>query len=76
MAAFMALPQYDDESDFHCVTTWSLFDSKWQGVQFSAVAALVHPLASATHVMTSASDGYTTNVSLEEAMKDDVLLVH
>ena len=75
-AAFMSLPQLEDVSDFHCVTTWSLFDSKWAGVQFSTVAALVHPLASATHVMTYASDGYTTNVNLEEAMKDDVLLVH
>jgi len=23
---FLALPQYEDVSDFHCVTTWSQFD--------------------------------------------------
>ena len=73
---FMALPQVDDESDFHCVTTWSLLDSKWRGVQFSTLAALVGVKPAATHVMTYAYDGYTTNVSLEEALKDDVLLVH
>ena len=73
---FMALPQTDDVSDFHCVTTWSLMDSTWAGVQFSTLAALARPLASATHVLTYAYDGYTTNLPLEEALKDDVLLVH
>src|SRR4051812_9422452 len=74
--AFQKLPQVDDTSDFHCVTTWSLMDSEWGGVQFSTLAALVRPLPQATHVMTYAYDGYTTNVPLEEALKDDVLLVH
>ena len=75
-AAFNALPQVEDESDFHCVTTWSLLDSRWKGVSFSTLAALVQPKASAGFVMAYAADVYTTNVSLEEAMKDDVLLVH
>src|SRR3954466_15114677 len=26
---FMALPQVDDVSDFHCVTTWSRMDVPW-----------------------------------------------
>jgi DMSO/TMAO reductase YedYZ molybdopterin-dependent catalytic subunit len=75
-AGFKALPQVDDDSDFHCVTTWSLMDSKWNGVQFSTLAALVHPHPEATHVMTYGYDGYTTNLPIEEALKDDVLLVH
>ncbi len=75
-AGFQALPQTEDESDFHCVTTWSLMDSKWGGVQFSTLAAMVHPLADATHVMAYGYDGYTTNLPIEEALKDDVLLVH
>jgi DMSO/TMAO reductase YedYZ molybdopterin-dependent catalytic subunit len=75
-AAFQALPQTEDVSDFHCVTTWSLLDSKWRGVQLSAVAALVGVDASATHLMTYGADGYTTNLALEEAFKEDVLLVH
>ena len=75
-ADFMALPQHVDQSDFHCVTTWSLMDSKWTGVQFSTLAALVRPLPTATHIMAYAYDGYTTNVALEEVLKDDVLLVH
>src|SRR3954462_8690556 len=30
---FMALPQADDTSDFHCVTTWSKLDINWKGVR-------------------------------------------
>lgn len=72
----LALPQVKDVSDFHCVTTWSKLDIPWEGVQLSTVIALARPLAAATHVMTHAYDGYTTNLPLEEALKDDVLLAH
>ena len=75
-AAFRALPQLEDRSDFHCVTTWSLMDSAWTGVSVGTVLAMARPTAEATHLMTYASDGYTTNLPLEEALKDDVLLVH
>ncbi len=73
---FMALEQVDDVSDFHCVTTWSRFDVPWQGVRVSDLLALVEPHSDATHLMCHASDGYSTNVSLVEALKPDVLLVH
>ena len=73
---FLALPQVKDTSDFHCVTTWSKMDVQWEGVQLSTVLALSRPTPSATHLMTHAYDGYTTNLPLEEALKDDVLLVH
>lgn len=73
---FLRLPQVEDVSDFHCVTTWSLMDSRWKGVQFGTLAALVRPDPRATHVMVYGYDGYTTNLPLEEALKEDVLLVH
>ena len=73
---FMALPQVEDQSDFHCVTTWSRMDLRWRGVQFSTLVALARPKAEATHVMLHSSDGYETNLPLEEALKDDVLLAH
>ncbi len=75
-AALLRLPQIDDVSDFHCVTTWSRLDMKWRGVRVSQVLALAGPLETASHMMIHGSDGYTTNVSLEEALKDDVLLAH
>jgi DMSO/TMAO reductase YedYZ molybdopterin-dependent catalytic subunit len=73
---FMALEQVKDTSDFHCVTTWSRMDVRWVGVRFADLVALAHPHDDATHVMCHAYDGYTTNLSLAEALKPDVLLVH
>jgi DMSO/TMAO reductase YedYZ molybdopterin-dependent catalytic subunit len=73
---FMALPQTDDVSDFHCVTTWSKLNMHWQGVRFVDLAALVQPKETATHILCYSYDDYTTNIALEEALKPDVLLVH
>lgn len=73
-AGLVALPQLEDVSDFHCVTTWSRLDVRWRGVRVSTVLALAEPTEAATHLMVHGSDGYTTNVSLVEATKDDVLL--
>lgn len=73
---FLALPQTDDISDFHCVTTWSKLDMSWSGVRLMDLAALVQPKETATHLLCYGYDTYTTNVSLEEALKPDVMLVH
>jgi len=80
---FMALPQTDDVSDFHCVTTWSRMDLRWRGVRFRDLVALASPKDSARFIVTtgydvdrSSGEPYTTNLSLEEATKSDVLLVH
>ena len=81
--AFLALPQVDDTSDFHCVTTWSRYDNHWRGVRFKAIAELAVPKDTAHFVLTTGYDfmpgsfiPYTTNISLERAVEDDVLLVH
>lgn len=73
---FMSLPQTDDMSDFHCVTTWSKLNVGWKGVRMLDIAALVQPKENATHIMCYGYDEYTTNISLVEALKPDVLLVH
>ena len=72
----LALDQVEDVSDFHCVTTWSRLNVRWRGVRFSELAALAVPDDDVEHVMCHGYDGYTTNVSLVELMKRDVLLVH
>lgn len=72
----MALPQTEDTSDFHCVTTWSKLNMTWKGVSLLDIAALVQPKATATHIMCYGYDTYTTNVAIEEALKPDVLLAH
>lgn len=81
-AAFMALPQVEDTSDFHCVTTWSRLDNRWGGVRFSTLAELARPRPEARFVLcegadrTPSGEPYTTNLSLERALDPDVLLVH
>ncbi len=72
----LELPQVDLDADFHCVTGWSVLDVPFRGVRLETVAALARPRPDATHVMTYGSDGYSTNLPLEEALKPDVLLVH
>jgi DMSO/TMAO reductase YedYZ molybdopterin-dependent catalytic subunit len=80
---FLALPQVEDVSDFHCVTTWSRYDNHWKGVRFSTIAERAVPARDAAHVLCTGSDfmpgsgiPYTTNLPLARAVEDDVLLVH
>lgn len=80
---FLALPQAEDVSDFHCVTTWSRFDNHWRGVRMRDLAELVVPDDSVRFVFFTGYDvqpgtdvPYTTNLPLARATEDDVLLVH
>jgi DMSO/TMAO reductase YedYZ molybdopterin-dependent catalytic subunit len=73
-AELAALPNVDVEVDIHCVTKWSKFDTRWRGVRFRAVMALVEVAPSVTHVVEHAEYGYTTNVPLPLLLDDDVLL--
>jgi DMSO/TMAO reductase YedYZ molybdopterin-dependent catalytic subunit len=78
---FMKLPQVEDVSDFHCVTTWSRLGNHWAGVKFKTIAELVVPREAAAWVLCTGYDhgdgeSYTTNLSLARAAEDDVLLVH
>lgn len=75
-AGFNALEQVEDVSDFHCVTGWSKLDVPWKGVRLSTAIALAEPNEHAAFVIFVAYDGYTTNIPMAEALKDDVLLVH
>lgn len=73
---FLALPQFKDVSDFHCVTTWSQFDMTWEGVAFFTLAELVRPKPDATHVFFKSHDNYSTNNPLDVCLDDDVLIAH
>src|SRR5437762_13668925 len=78
---FMALPQTEDVSDFHCVTTWSRLDNHWRGVKFKTIAELAVPKEDAKWILCTGYDRevtsgepYTTNLTLARAIEDDVLL--
>jgi len=72
---FLALPQSEITSDIHCVTTWSLYDSVWQGVATRDLLAAVRPKPEVRFVLFRSYDGYTTNVPLARFAEADALLV-
>ena len=71
---FNALPQVDDLSDFHCVTTWSKFDCRWGGVALTTLYELARPKPEARFVYFTSYDGYSTNVALDKCLDDDTLV--
>jgi DMSO/TMAO reductase YedYZ molybdopterin-dependent catalytic subunit len=71
---FNALPQVEDVSDFHCVTTWSKYDCRWGGVAFTTLYEHVQPASEAQYVYFTSFDGYSTNVPLARCLDDDVLI--
>ncbi len=73
---FRALPQSQVVADFHCVTTWSRLDNLWEGVLAKEVVALVRLKAGVRYVMIHCDGGYTTNLSLEHFLDDDVIFAH
>jgi DMSO/TMAO reductase YedYZ molybdopterin-dependent catalytic subunit len=72
---FKALPRRTEKKDVHCVTRWSMLDSTWEGVPVSEVMKLVTLEPEATHVMVHAENGYTTNLSLDDFLRDENMLV-
>jgi DMSO/TMAO reductase YedYZ molybdopterin-dependent catalytic subunit len=70
---FNELPKTDLVSDFHCVTRWSRFDNRWQGVAFREVLGRVKREPGVSHVLVHAEQGFTANVPLADLDRDDVL---
>jgi DMSO/TMAO reductase YedYZ molybdopterin-dependent catalytic subunit len=71
---FLALPRVEVTSDIHCVTRWSRFDNRWEGVAAREVLRRAGIAPGAAAVMVHSYGGYTTNVALEDLLDDDVLL--
>jgi DMSO/TMAO reductase YedYZ molybdopterin-dependent catalytic subunit len=72
----MAMPQTTHTYDIHCVTHWSKFDTTWTGVAVPEIMKHVTLKPGATHVMIHSYGGYTTNLSLEDFVRDLNLLAH
>jgi DMSO/TMAO reductase YedYZ molybdopterin-dependent catalytic subunit len=73
-AELLALPQAELSLDVHCVTTWSVLDAKFKGVRVQDLAARAQPKKSARYVVFEAAHGYTSNISLRDALKPNVLV--
>lgn len=72
---FTDLPAETQRQDFHCVTGWSKFDCEFTGVTFPTLAEMAGVRRDAVHVMFYALDGYSTNLPLQDCMRDEVLFV-
>jgi DMSO/TMAO reductase YedYZ molybdopterin-dependent catalytic subunit len=73
---FLELPRIQVTSDIHCVTRWSRFDNRWEGVSVAEILRRVRPSPEAVAVMIHADPDYTTNLLLEDLRSDDALLAY
>jgi DMSO/TMAO reductase YedYZ molybdopterin-dependent catalytic subunit len=70
---FTRLPMKEVVADMHCVTRWSRFDVRWEGVLFSEVMKLVQLRPEAKFALVRADSDYTTNVPLADLMQPTTL---
>jgi DMSO/TMAO reductase YedYZ molybdopterin-dependent catalytic subunit len=73
---FLALPRVELTSDIHCVTRWSRFDNRWEGVAVAEILRRSRVLPQAEAVMVHADPDYTTNLALEDLASDGALLAY
>ncbi len=72
----LALPATEQVCDIHCVTTWSKLDTRWKGVRTTELLSGVAVSPEARHVAIHAAAGWTTNLPLDEFLRDDVLVAY
>lgn len=75
-AQFLAQPQTAFVSDIHCVTTWSRYDNRWEGLATRDLLETVRPKPNAAFVVLHSYDNYTTNLGLDDFAAEDALLAH
>jgi DMSO/TMAO reductase YedYZ molybdopterin-dependent catalytic subunit len=62
----LALPSETVTVDIHCVTKWSKFGTRWEGVPLDTLLADVE--TTADYAMAHSYGGYTTNLPLHDLM--------
>jgi DMSO/TMAO reductase YedYZ molybdopterin-dependent catalytic subunit len=72
----LGYPAIEQTCDIHCVTGWSKLATTWKGVRVSAILASHVVSPEARHAVIRATGGWTTNLPLEELMRDDVLVAY
>jgi DMSO/TMAO reductase YedYZ molybdopterin-dependent catalytic subunit len=72
----MDLKQVDLTCDVHCVTGWTLLDSRWRGIQVQTIMDLVKVKKSAGFIVFEAPGDYSSSIPLSAARKSNVILAH
>ncbi|UCH47618.1 MAG: molybdopterin-dependent oxidoreductase [Betaproteobacteria bacterium] len=70
------LEQVDIVCDIHCVTGWSLLDSRWSGVRLKTIIDEARPRADGRFVIFEAAAGFTSNIPISDIHEEDVILAH
>jgi DMSO/TMAO reductase YedYZ molybdopterin-dependent catalytic subunit len=73
-AELKALGPADVHADMHCVTGWSTLDNEWTGIPFRVLVEKAKPKPDAKWVITHCDYGYTSDLSLQAMLDDDVLV--
>lgn len=77
LADFDALPQTQITKDFQCVTGWRVEDVLWSGVLLKDILSVCGVKDNAAALRFTSFDGaYTESLTLEQAMRDDILVAN
>jgi DMSO/TMAO reductase YedYZ molybdopterin-dependent catalytic subunit len=73
---FNRLPRRKIVMDIHCVTTWSKFDTEWEGVSLRDLVdqKIIQPLPEARFVIQHAEFGFSANLPFETVLQENFLL--
>ena len=79
LAELSALERREMTADFHCVAGWSATGLRWEGVPFATfyrtlVEPSLRPGVSITYVAFEGLDGFSSHMSIDDALADDVLI--
>jgi DMSO/TMAO reductase YedYZ molybdopterin-dependent catalytic subunit len=70
------LDQVQITCDIHCVTGWTLLDSRWSGIRLSTIMDKVKPREKGRFIIFKAAAGYSSNIPINEINKENVILAH
>lgn len=73
-ASFQKLPMTKFQRDIHCVTTWSKFDTKWEGVMIDDVLEAAGFTSPPPFVLVHSYDGYSTNLPSSELLNGKAMI--
>jgi DMSO/TMAO reductase YedYZ molybdopterin-dependent catalytic subunit len=72
----MNLKQVDLTCDVHCVTGWTLLDSRWRGIHMQTILDLVNVKKTAGFIVFEAPGDYSSSIPLSAVRHENVLLAH
>ena len=73
-AEFQSMPRKTVHTDVHCVTRWSRFDNRWEGVAVSEILSRARVRPEAVALMVHGEQDYTTNLLLSDLQGEGALL--